>query len=410
MSQKIVIIGGGVSGLVAAIHCEKAGYAPIVIEAGERVGGRIRTDHKDGFILDHGFQVLLTAYQEAQRYLDYEALKLKSFSTGAIIFDGEKNYTVSDPLREPSKAFSMLSSPVGSMKDKYLIWKLTQRLKGQKEDMLFLQQDQTTLEFLQSFGFSDTIIERFFFPFFGGIFLENDLRTKAGMFKFVFKKFGEGLAAIPAKGIEEIPKQLKAQLHKTTFHLNRKVVGVDGKKIQLDQGAPIEFDKLIITIDPSKLLRNLKGQQLDYVGTTTLYYQSEESILNAKSIALVSNPKHIINNFCVLTDVAPSYSQSGASLISVTVKDHAEYKEDIESEVAVALKKLTGTAADIALVARYDIPHALPVNDEMRFDLQFTSFTLTDDIYLAGDYLLNASLDAAMRSGRNAAVAALNSL
>jgi protoporphyrinogen oxidase len=410
MDRKIVIIGGGVSGLVAAIHCEKAGYAPIVIEAGDRAGGRIKTDHKDGFILDHGFQVLLTAYQEAQRYLDYESLDLKAFSSGAIIFDGEKSYTVSDPLREPSKMFSMVSSPVGSLKDKYLIWKLTQRLKGQKEDMLFLQQDQTTLEFLQSFGFSDIIIERFFHPFFGGIFLENDLRTKAGMFKFVFKKFSEGLAAIPAQGIEEIPKQLKAQLKNTTFHFNRKAVGVDGKKLRLDEGDPIEFDKLIITIDPSHILSNLKGQKLDYVGTTTLYYQSEESILNAKSIALVSMPDHVINNFCVLTDVAPSYSKSGASLISVTVKDRAEKMENLEDEVALALKKLTGTAAKISLVARYDIPHALPVNDEMRFDLQFTSFTLTDDIYLAGDYLLNASLDAAMRSGRNAATAALNSL
>lgn len=409
MDRKIVIIGGGVSGLVAAIHCEKAGYEPIIIEAADRVGGRIKTDHKDGFLLDHGFQVMLTAYQEARRYLDYDALNLKSFASGAIIFDGEKTYTVSDPLREPSKLFGMLSSPVGSFKDKYLIWKLTQRLKGQKEDMLFLQQDQSTLEFLQSFGFSDNIIERFFYPFFGGIFLENDLRTKAGMFKFVFKKFSEGLAVIPAQGIEAIPKQLKSQLNKTTFLFNKKAVGVDGKKLQLDQGDPVEFDKLIITIDPSRILSNLKGQQLDYVGTTTLYYQTPESILNAKSIALVSESNHIINNFCVLTDVAPSYSQSGASLISVTIKDHAEKMDNLEDKVAISLKRLTGTASNISLVARYDIPHALPVNEEMRFDMQFTSFTLTDDIYLAGDYLLNASLDAAMRSGRNAATAALNS-
>jgi protoporphyrinogen oxidase len=410
MDRKIVIIGGGVSGLVAAIHCEKAGYAPTIVEAADRVGGRIKTDHKNGFVLDRGFQVMLTAYQEAQRYLDYEALNLKHFATGAIIFDGEKNYTVSDPLREPSKLFSMISSPVGSVKDKYLIWKLTNRLKGQKEDMLFLQQDQTTLDFLQSFGFSDAIIDRFFYPFFGGIFLENDLKTKAGMFKFVFKKFGEGLAAIPAKGIEEIPKQLKSQLNKTSFRFNSKAVSLDGKKLHLDKGDPISYDKLIITIDPSHLMSNLKGQKLDYVGTTTLYYQSEDSILDNKAIALVSDPKHFINNFCVLTDVAPSYSKSGASLISVTVKDHARKLDNLESDVAVALKKLTGTASNISLVERYDIPHALPINEEMRFDLQFTAFTLTDDVFLAGDYLLNASLDAAMRSGRNAATAALNSI
>ena len=90
MDQKIVIIGAGVSGLVAALHCEKAGYKPIIIEASERVGGRIKTDQKDGFLLDQGFQVLLSAYQEAKRYLDLEALDLRSFSTGAHIFDGNK--------------------------------------------------------------------------------------------------------------------------------------------------------------------------------------------------------------------------------------------------------------------------------------------------------------------------------
>ncbi len=410
MDRKIVIVGGGVSGLVAAIHCEQAGYAPVIIEAEDRAGGRIKTDQKDGFLLDHGFQVMLTAYQETRRYLDYDALKLKTFAPGAIIFDKDRSYTISDPLREPSQVFKMLQSPVGTLKDKYLIWKLTNRLKGQKEDMLFLHQDESTLDFLRGFGFSEQIIQHFFNPFFGGIFLENDLRTKAGMFKFVFKKFSEGMAAIPSEGIEAIPKQLKAQLKKTAFHFNTRAKAVDGKQLLLVNGKKLDFDKLIVTIDPSKLLRNLQGQALEYEGTTTLYYSSENSLLNDKHIALVTDPEHIINNFCVLTDIAPSYSKSGDSLISVTVKDHTEgMGEKLQMAVAMALKRLTGTAAEISLVARYDIPYALPINDEMRFDLQFTEFTLTNDIYLAGDYLLNASLDAAMRSGRNAATAAINS-
>lgn len=409
MDRKIVIIGGGVSGLVAAIHCEKAGYSPVLVEAGDRVGGRVKTDQKDGFLLDQGFQVMLSAYRETQRYLDYEKLNLKAFSTGAIIFDGDKNYTITDPLREPSKTWGMLLSPVGTLKDKYLIWKLTNRLKGQKEDMLFLHQDESTIDFLRSFGFSERIISRFFKPFFGGIFLENDLNTKSGMFRFVFKKFSEGLAVVPAGGIEEIPKQLRAQLQNTSFRFSARATHIDGQSLHLDNGEVLPFDKLIITIDPSRVMPNLKGQKLDFVGTTTLYYKSADSILNSKSIALVSDPEHIINNFCVITDVAPSYSKSGESLISVTVKDHAEKMDNLEDETALALKRLTGTGANISLVARYDIPHALPVNEAMRFDRQFTEFTLTNNIFLAGDYLLNASIDAAMRSGRNAATAALNS-
>ena len=83
---KIHIIGAGVSGLIAAKVLENHGYNPIIIEATDRVGGRVKTDLIDGYQLDHGFQVLLTAYPAAQKYLNYEALELQKFLPGASIF------------------------------------------------------------------------------------------------------------------------------------------------------------------------------------------------------------------------------------------------------------------------------------------------------------------------------------
>ena len=53
----VVIIGGGVSGLCCARKCVRAGTPAVVLEAGDAVGGRVRTDSTpDGFLLDHGFQ------------------------------------------------------------------------------------------------------------------------------------------------------------------------------------------------------------------------------------------------------------------------------------------------------------------------------------------------------------------
>ena len=46
------------------IRC--AGVAFVLLEASDRVGGRVRTDVVDGFTLDHGFQIFLTSYPEAQ--------------------------------------------------------------------------------------------------------------------------------------------------------------------------------------------------------------------------------------------------------------------------------------------------------------------------------------------------------
>ncbi|WP_368662323.1 FAD-dependent oxidoreductase [Zobellia laminariae] len=76
---KIHIIGAGVSGLIAATVLEQNGFFPVIIEATDRVGGRVKTDIVDGYQLDHGFQVLLTAYPAAQNYLDFEALDLQKF-------------------------------------------------------------------------------------------------------------------------------------------------------------------------------------------------------------------------------------------------------------------------------------------------------------------------------------------
>lgn len=408
----IVIIGAGVAGLVAAIHCEKTDRPVHIIEATDRPGGRVKTDEVDGFRLDHGFQVLLTAYHEAQRYLDFSALELKNFNSGALIFQESKSYQIGDPLRDPSQLLNMAFSSVGTLKDKWLIFKLTQALKKQERSAVFKAKDQTTLAYLQDYGFSEQMINRFFRPFFGGIFLENELKTSASMFRFVFKLFSEGNAAIPKLGIEAIVHQLKAQLKKTTFHFQQKVEKVTGKTVHLADGSAMEFEKLIIACHPGAILPNLQSTEVEWTSTCNLYFTTDQSILGRKSIALVTGPDSPINNFCVLSDVAAPYAPAGKSLVSVTLKKYPKPGVDqaFYQSIADELASLTNFDDPITFLKRYDIPHALPVIADLEYNLPNTQFTLTDDIYLAGDYLLNASLDAAMRTGRLAAEAMMDSL
>ncbi|WP_246020054.1 NAD(P)-binding protein [Muriicola soli] len=96
--MKIYIVGAGISGLVAAINLEKAGYSPVIYEASETAGGRIKTDVVDGYQLDHGFQVLLDAYPKAKEYFDYDALKLQRILPGAMLFGADKKLRLGTPV------------------------------------------------------------------------------------------------------------------------------------------------------------------------------------------------------------------------------------------------------------------------------------------------------------------------
>ena len=163
---KIHIVGAGISGLIAARVLEDSGFNPVVIEATDRAGGRVKTDILNGFQLDHGFQVLLTSYPAAQKYLDFEALDLQFFLPGASIFKGKKQKIIGDPLRDLSLLFPTLLSGIGSLSDKLRILKLNNYLKKKSLSAIFSDPEQSTFSYLKAYGFSTKIISEFFKPFF----------------------------------------------------------------------------------------------------------------------------------------------------------------------------------------------------------------------------------------------------
>lgn len=403
---QVYIIGAGIAGLVAAYELELAGYSPIILEATDSVGGRVKTDLKDGFMLDRGFQVLLTAYPEAKRYLDYDQLSLKLFEPGSIILKPGSMYAIHDPIRNPSKLLSMAFSSVGTFKDKAKIFKLTRSLKSTPEEKIFAESSFRTIDFLKSYGFSDKIIQNFFKPFFKGIFLEEQLETSSRMFKFVFKMFAEGNAAIPEHGMQQIPLQLHKKLLRTETRFNTPVKAVEGTTITLEAGNLIEADSIIVATQPDSLFPQVEGQFAKGRGVVNVYFSLAKSFIAQPMIAIVPDETFLINNLVFLTDVSKAYAIEDRALLSVTIVKSVSINDKLPKLLAIELSALTGISSEFfEHVATYEVPNALPVVSDMQYQVPATNFKLYDNVFLAGDYILNGSINAAMTTGRKAAEA-----
>ena len=400
----VVIIGAGIAGLIAAKHLEDYNLKVLVLDKSDRAGGRIKTDQHNGFLMDHGFQVLLTAYPEAQKYLDYDALDLRKFRAGAICFRKDSRFEVNDGNFLTSLV--MAFSPVGTLMDKIRMGNLQAESKKTEIRDLFNKPEVTTESYLKQRRFSSTIMDRFFRPFFGGIFLEQDLSTSSRMFEFVFKMMAEGDTVIPAKGIEEIPRQIKEKLKRTEFRFHTEVESISGQTIYLKGGETIQCPRIVVASTPSGLIPQLESL-VKWQETATYYFEADKSVLHKNTIALNYEEDRLVNNFTVLSDTSPAYAPKKKHLVSVSLTHIPEKSvEEITQEIKNELDPAFGPGVDSwKFIRNYHIPKALPSPLNTQYEIPFTETRIREGLYLAGDHLLNGSLNAAMKSGELAAKA-----
>ncbi|TPV31481.1 FAD-dependent oxidoreductase [Paucihalobacter ruber] len=399
---KIHIIGAGISGLIAAQVLEKNGYRPIIIEASDRAGGRIKTDLVNSYQLDHGFQVLLDAYPKVKQYLNLDALEAQYFAPGAIIFKNGEKQIIGDGFRNKNLLWSTLLTNVATISDKLKILALNKSLRNTTIKDIFNKPEQTTLQYLKSKGFSDKVIEQFFKPFYSGIFLEPHLETSSRMFEFVFKMFGEGNAVLPKAGIGGVTNQLVKELKSTKILYNTKVKEVKDKVIVLENGEQLKTHFTIIATAAEHLIGNLNNQQTQWKSCDCLYFEIPEKPYKLPLIGLIADTDALINNLWLHNNLDVD-SVGAQNLLSVTVVKSHNLKEDELVERVIKELKNYCKIDDAKFIKRFKIDKALPKLHDLRCDMAATETRIKPTIFLAGDYLLNASLNAAMTSGERAA-------
>lgn len=401
-SYEVVIVGAGLAGLSCAVHLKKRNIPFVVVEGSDAVGGRIRTDKVDGFLLDRGFQVLLTAYPEAQKIFNYDTLNLQNYSPGALVRSNGKFHRVSDPFREPDRVLETLMTPIGNLNDKLNVARIRLTFTGQTIEQTLTAPETTTLEYLRKQGFSDSMIEKFFCPFFGGIFLDRQLATTSRKFAFFFKMFSQGDTALPELGMEELPKQLALKTGLENIRLNTRVSTVADKKVVTSTGEILEAPYIVLATDRhamGDLLLEAKMEATER-STTCLYFAADKPPIEDPLLVLNGDRKGPINNLCVPSNISRAYAPDGKSLVSVTVIGTDEDPASLEGAVRSQLEDWFGSVVkEWRLLRTYRIEKALP---RQNIPTQFTSqkYEPQPGVFVCGDYLSTGSINGALESGR----------
>jgi phytoene dehydrogenase-like protein len=448
----LCIIGGGVSGLAAAITAvNNIGDAKIVLlEASSDVGGRVQTDQTcDGFALDRGFAVFIEEYPMAKQLLDYDQLRLGQFLPGALIRlpNKVKLARLSDPLRRPSDLLSALLSPIGSISDKIKLVPLIWNVRRKSIADLFDEPETTTAEALkQRWRFSDDMLDSFFRPFFEGIFLSPLEEQSSRMFSFVFKMFSEGSATLPAGGIVAVANQLGERavskgVDIRTDHIVARLSQADSGSFVVettDGKCRIQANTVIVATDVDvsrKLLSQLDCLEFlkedscvveqRSVGCIYYSFQGEPPV---KDPILILNGEgkerdpldSPINNVCFPSAVTTGYAPDGFGLCSVAILKGAidAYRgneEDLDRAVRIQLAAwFPDFQKEILekwkLQRIYYVPNAQPVQlgkfpasvNGGRDCSTVQGRPLPSGMFVCGDHMATASLNGALESGVNA--------
>ena len=413
MGHTVAVIGAGVAGLQCALLLKESGIDVQVFERQSHVGGRMVTDSVNGFLIDHGFHVMQTAYPTSQRIFDFNSLGSQAFEPGALVVKKRKNkvkfWRLADPFRRPVQGLMSGLNGFASPFNLLRIAFLRTKVRRGPVSNVYLEGDETSEKWLLERGFSRSMIDQFFHPLFSGIFLENDLRTSERMFRFVFRMMSKGDMILPKEGIAAAPRALAESLGSERIHLNKDATQIDEFTLSVDETHQ-KFDAIIRAYNPTREESNRH--------VWTLHFDAPKSPLKSKHILLngdLKSKNQLIAHVAVPSDIQPSYAPSNRSLITVTVVGEAAQKlglsngSEIQSRALLELKSWFGSQVDSwDILAIQHIEHALP---EISAHSGLSKNPKThSDSFECGDHMMHGSLEGALLSAEKTAQQVLNSL
>ena len=385
--KPVLIAGAGLSGLACALTLQKKGIPYLLFDQSSRAGGRVKTDQtKEGFRLDRGFQVLLTSYPSLPDFLDLNELRLRPFSSGALIYGKDSSQLLANPFRHPNLIFKTLFSQIPTLFDKILVSRLV--LEAQAFREMQNLKGQSTHDFLREYGFSHQFITQFWRPFLGGVTLDPRLSVDAHFFLFLLRCFSLGSVSVPALGMEEIPMQMFKSLDARSVRLSSPVATVQENQFILESGEVLSGGATVQTYETKRER---------YRSVITYYFAGSVEPNFKKWLVLIPPGLGFkLNHLAVMSAVSPDYAPPGQVLISASIIFSSQEPDEALSANSIRdeLNEIAKKDLKLSHLRRDVIRHALP---ELTHSPKFIR---DGDQYFCGDYLCHPSIEGALKSGK----------
>ena len=416
----VLVVGAGLAGLRCARALVDAGREVEVWEAADEVGGRIRTDRVDGFLLDRGFQLLNPAYPAVRRWVDVDALAMQPFGAGVVARTGDGGddlAVLGHPLRDPRRLPGTLRQVAPRPREAAALarW-LAPLLRAPSGRGLaaHLERDtdppwRTALDTAGADGVLRRVAERFL----TGTLLEDDGSTADGYVQLLVRTFLAGVPGLPTDGMQALPRQLADSLGarvRLGSPAESMTTGGSGVTVAGPAGTVRAGHVVVATAAPEA--ERLTGCPAPAMkGVVTEWFATRQPpgrlgrYLHVDARPVAAGP---LVNVAVVSASAPSYAPAGRHLVAASALMGSGRPAPSSADLRHHAGDLLGcVTSSWETVGRHEVPHALPAQPAPLVTRR--PQRVADRVLVAGDHRDTGSIQGALVSGERAARAVLRS-